>query len=732
MNTILAIDQGTHASRALLFDQNGNTLKSAVKPVAISRKNNGVVEQDATEILESVNEVIHRVLDNNSVQVNIAALTTQRSTLVAWDSRTGNPLAPAISWQDRRCARLLEDLKPQASKIHRITGLPLSPHYLGGKINWLLKHNQAVINARQHQCLLMGSLSSFLCFHLLENQPFIIDHSNAARSLLFDLTCLGWNQELLQLFNIPETILPECVPTLYNYGKIKDYEIPLACVCGDQNSAIYANGNHTSEDIFINIGTGAFILQPQNKHVKHHPRLLTGIARSHLDQANYLLEGTVNGAGSSLSTLQKTWPEQDLIQSLPVWLNEISNPPLYLNGTGGLGSPWWVKQLDNQFIPECNTIEEQAVSVVESIVFMLIHNHQLLNTSNTKAIHVSGGLSRLDGICQKIADLARLPVIRCDNKEASARGAAWLVAHPDSPWITTQPPEKFTPACNPTLEQRYQKYTVTLLKILGENASWYQDDCLKLTSNTITPEIVAHRGYQKHYPENTIESVVAAIKAGANCIEIDIQLCKDNTPMVFHDESLFRTTGLNGSIFDYTSDELLKLDANEKDRLGSAYSGISIPTLDSLINVIKQHKDIHFFIEIKQQTLDRFGISEVMNRIIRMINPYSNNCTIISFDKDCLHFVKQNSHIPIGWVLHEYNQTYIKEAQQLNPEYLICNHKKLTHPRPAAGPWQWMLYEVNTIKLADKLYKAGVNYISTADVDTLTMMHKKQVSNETI
>jgi len=732
MNTILAIDQGTHASRALLFDQYGNILKSSKQPLPIFRKKHGVVEQDAMQILGSVQDVINNVLTHTDKQRVTAALATQRSTLVAWNSHTGKPLAPAISWQDHRCSKELDDLKVHQTRIHQITGLPLSPHYLAGKIRWLLKHHEAVINARHSDNLMVGSLSSFLCFHLLEKQPFIIDHSNAARSLLFDIEQLDWSTELLQLFDIPRSILPECVPVLSAFGQLREHNIPLGCVCGDQNAVIHANGEPRVEDITINIGTGAFILQPQGHRAQHHDRLVTSIADSSLSHTHYLLEGTVNGAGSALSELQKKCSHVNLLTELPRWLSETDEPPIILNTTAGIGSPWWMNQLDNRHLHTCKDLTLQSVALVESIVFMLQHNLQLMKTSVTRSIHISGGLSQLDGLCQKIADLSKYPVIRFEENEATATGAAWLVTLADKKWLTTKPAVKFTPACNPTLEQRYKKYTDALLAALGKNADWYQDNSLHLTQRPAAPAIVAHRGYQKHYPENTLESVMAAIKAGTHCVEVDIQFSQDNIPVVFHDESLVRTTGIDGCIFDYTYEQLRKLDANEQSRLGKKFKHISIPTLNELLDIINRHQHIHFFIEIKQQTLDKFGTAVVMTKILTMLEPHAEHCTIISFNIDCLEFIKQSSSLSIGWVLRQYDQEHFNRARQLQPDYLICNHEKLQHTRPEAGPWQWMLYEVNTAKLADKLFKSGVNYISTADVSALIPACKTRGNHETI
>src|SRR3972149_7303569 len=180
MPAILAIDQGTHASRAVVFDGEGNILASAVQAIHLDQIDSTRVEQDALEILQSVRSVMNEVLSKTSIPVGRAALATQRSPLVAWDSETGEPLAPAISWLDRRAAGLLQRYREHAPTIHRITGLPLSPHYLAGKIKWLLEQDRAVREALQEGRLRMGPLAAFLCSRLLDGQHPVVDPSKAS------------------------------------------------------------------------------------------------------------------------------------------------------------------------------------------------------------------------------------------------------------------------------------------------------------------------------------------------------------------------------------------------------------------------------------------------------------------------------------------------------------------------------------------------------------------------
>jgi len=466
---ILVIDQGTHASRALLFDGEGRLQGQNRCPVELHRHSDIIVEQDAADILHSVRTVLAKALAQAPGPVRAAALTTQRSTLVAWDGESGRPLAPAISWQDRRSHDLLARLAGHEEEIHRISGLPLSPHYLAGKMRWLLEDNPRVVSARRTGRLRMGPLASFLAFHLLREKPVIADHSNAARSLLFDLQVRQWSHRLLHLFAIPEQVLPACRPTLDAHGLLKDGDIPLTCMCGDQNAAIYAQGEPESSTVYINIGSGAFVLRLTGPQIKRHPHMLAGIASSSTEGAQYLLEGTVNGAGAALSSL---FPDHAaVLRTLPQWLEDVVSPPVFLNAIGGLGSPWWREGFDSAFVPDGGSQAGKAVAVIESIVFMLQHNlQQLANVSDAppSQLLVSGGLSQMAGLCQRLADLSGVRVIRHVMPEATATGAAWLAAGRPADWHFPAIERIFEPVDNPPLQRRYDMFTDELSRRLGQ------------------------------------------------------------------------------------------------------------------------------------------------------------------------------------------------------------------------------------------------------------------------
>jgi glycerol kinase len=457
MDCILAIDQGSHASRALLFDADGGVIARHEAVVDQFEPHPGWVELAPEQVLETVRTVIGEVLPKASGPVRCAGLAVQRSTLVAWDRDSGRALAPALSWQDTRCRDLLRAFAPHERRIHGVTGLPVSPHYLAGKMRWLLDHHEAVARAHAKGALVMGPLASYLAWHLLEGHPLIADHSNAARSLLFDLGRLQWSPDLAALFRIDPDLLPACVPTLADHGVLAGTAIPLTCLCGDQNAAIHAGGEPPEDQALLNLGTGAFLLRDAGERPPAPDHLIGGIAWSTAGARRYLLEGTVNGVGSAIRWLQQQ-TDTDILGGLPGWLREIRDAPLFVNSIGGLGSPYWRQDVEARFIPATQSAARRAVAVIDSIAFLVRRNLEEMHPDSLRAIQVSGGLSRLDGLCQRISDLAGLPVRRHEDPEATARGVAWLAANRPAHWRRSSPGSTFCPVNNVRLKQRYGEF----------------------------------------------------------------------------------------------------------------------------------------------------------------------------------------------------------------------------------------------------------------------------------
>ncbi len=385
MDHVLAIDQGTHASRALLFDGQGRQVAAHQAPVALRRSRAGCAEQDAEEIVASLRTVVARVIGALPAarrdHICACGLACQRSTVLAWRA-DGAPLSAAIGWQDTRGAPLVEALRPHAAAIRARSGLPLSAYYGASKLHWLQRR------LGDEPRLRLGPLVSFL-LDRLGDAGHVVDHSNAQRMQLLDVERLDWSPQLAAWFGVGLDGLPACRPVLNDYGVLAGYDIPLTAVCGDQNAAWHGSGAAAGGCALVNLG---------------------------------------------------------------------------------LGSPWWHHGGTPSFHLDDarHGCAERAVAVVESIVFLLQCNLQhMARYSTITRLRVSGGLSRLDGLCRKLADLSGLPVTRCEAREASARGVAWLAAGRPDGWRLAEYPAHFEPQADAALRARYRRF-VDLIRQLTE------------------------------------------------------------------------------------------------------------------------------------------------------------------------------------------------------------------------------------------------------------------------
>lgn len=464
---ILAIDQGTHATRAMAFDPQGRAVAQAHRPVGLQRLSHSNVEQSPDDILDSMQAVVAEVLDAPAVaghRLQAAGLATQRSSVLAWERAGGTPLSPVLSWQDTRTADRMAQLAPRAATIMQATGLRLSPHYGAGKLQWLLQQLPAVASAQAAGTLTLGPLASYLLHHLTDSPAEQVDHANASRTLLWNLGTRDWDPQLLELFAIPRETLPDCRPICTAYGNTVNGGIPVTAVNGDQTAALYAQGRPPAGTVMVNIGTGAFVLLPVQHPLNRPAGLLGGISWSNEQAASYYLEGTVNGAGAALQWASRQFSLAGLEQELPGWLEQIPEPTLFLNTVGGLGSPWWRTGPTARFLDATVQAPEAMVAVVESIIFLLQVNIAALCTLDRSVgtIRISGGLANLDGLCQKLANLAGLVVQRPKQVEATARGIAWQAAGCPADWPPSGSDTTFTPQPDSGLQARYTAFREAL------------------------------------------------------------------------------------------------------------------------------------------------------------------------------------------------------------------------------------------------------------------------------
>lgn len=470
----LALDQGGHSSRAMVFAADGSLITSARSSVTTEFPHPGWAEQDARTLTASLQNVlgqIQRALGPRWRQVCSAGLATQRSNIVCWDTQDGTALSPAISWQDRRAQSWLDGLNLSADSLRARTGLYVSSHYGASKIRWCLDHLPAVQQASRSGRLACGPLASYLIHNLCREHPALIDPANAARTLLWNLAARDWDAELLALFGVASALLPRSVPTCYDYGTLIGYGagLPLRVLTGDQSAAIYANGRPRRDTLYINLGTGAFLQRPLTAVCTPPNGLLTGIVYADAVRADYVFEATVNGAGSALDWARDQLGIQDIEAQLETWLQREGETPLFLNGIAGLGSPWWRAQFVSRFIGDGEPWV-QAVAVAESMLFLIAENLQRLQDDEpVQRIQLSGGLAQLNGLCQRLADITGLTILRSRQIEATARGVAWLLADAEGLGWADEVADAFTPQSNPGCRLRLERWRDEMQKALDED-----------------------------------------------------------------------------------------------------------------------------------------------------------------------------------------------------------------------------------------------------------------------
>jgi glycerol kinase len=477
MQALLALDQGSHASRACIYDAAGTLCAAHTVPVATRHLDAQRVEQNAEELLASLQSAASTAFDaaralHPALQLRVAGLAVQRSTIVCC-TRAGKPLSPALSWLDRRHAEWLRSLTPFEPRIRELTGLPLSPHYGASKLRWCVDNLPAVSAAAQRDDLLTAPLAAFLALRLTGSTAHV-DPANASRTLLMNTGLLDWSDELLQLFALQRSWLPQCAHTRADYGALKvgGNTVPLRALTGDQSAMPFANGALDNDTLYINLGTGAFIQRTLAVRPTQPAPLLGSVLYGDAAGALYTLEGTVNGAGSAVSWFcaNEGLQEQTLWNALET-LDDQAPLPVFLNGVGGLGSPWWQAQLLPCFIGTGDVLARFA-AVIESIAFMIAINAEVIAQQAVPArtLLLAGGMSRSAWLCRRLAALVQLPVTVLEA-EASARGVAALAA-PEwaAHWPTVVHARYHAPPSLPALRARFLAFQEQLAAAVRDSA----------------------------------------------------------------------------------------------------------------------------------------------------------------------------------------------------------------------------------------------------------------------
>jgi glycerol kinase len=467
----VAIDQGGHATRASAWSATGTLEGAALVTIATQRNALGHVEHDPEELVGSVETALAELARIVEPQRwSAAGLAVQRSSLVCWNAADGRALSPVISWQDTRGAAWLRGLSRRARDVQRLTGLTLSPHYGASKLRWCLDHLPEVRAAAAQSRLAAGPLAAFLLHRLLEERPFLADAATAARTLLWSPFERAWSAELLELFGIPRDVLPQSTGTSQAFGTLAfgGLRVPVVVCTGDQSVVPYAAGPLDFDAAYVNLGTGAFVLRPTTEAL-HAPPLLTSLIRADDEHADFVLEGSVNGAGAALAWLEHhQGAAADRLLAL-LGNAELADEgaPFFLNGVAGLASPFWVPDFETRFVGDGSDLQ-QCRAVLESVAFLIKANLDEMDRHRPAAgrLVASGGLAENRLLCRMLATLSASPVDRGSNLEATSRGLAYQVAGMP-PGFTAPPVERIEPEPDQRLLARYLKWLALMREAAG-------------------------------------------------------------------------------------------------------------------------------------------------------------------------------------------------------------------------------------------------------------------------
>ncbi|HEY8009840.1 MAG TPA: glycerol kinase GlpK [Rudaea sp.] len=440
---ILAIDQGTTSSRALVFDHDGQIVASAQREFAQHFPQPGWVEHDALEIWTSVQTVVAEALASEHMpgrRVAAIGITNQRETTVVWDRQTGKPIHNAIVWQSRQtrdiCDRLIA--AGHDALVRERTGLLIDAYFSATKVQWIFDRVDGARAKAQRGELLFGTIDSWLIWNLTDGKVHVTDYSNASRTMLYDIHAQRWDEELLALFEVPAAMLPEVRASSEIYGHtsllIAGEAVPLAGIAGDQQAALFGQACFSPGMAKNTYGTGCFMLMHTgDKAVKSANGLLTTIAWGLDGKVEYALEGSIFVAGSVVQWLRDglgiiaTAAEADACAS-----RLMSNDGVYLvPAFVGLGAPYWRSDVRGAiFGLTRGTRREQLVrAALESMAYQtrdVLAAMQADAGIELKTLRVDGGASANDFLAQFQADILGVPVKRARQTETTALGAAYL------------------------------------------------------------------------------------------------------------------------------------------------------------------------------------------------------------------------------------------------------------------------------------------------------------------
>jgi glycerol kinase len=447
MTAVLAIDAGTTGVRTRAVFDDGRESVSSYREFTQHFPRPGWVEHDATEIWQAVVATLADVASRVNDTVAAIGITNQRETVVAWDRRTGTPLARAIVWQDRRTADVCSALLPRLADVRRATGLVLDPYFSGTKAAWLLANNE--MPAEEN--IAIGTIDAWLVWNLTAGREFATDPSNASRTMLFDIRSMAWSRDMCDMLGVPMGTLPEVRPSSGRFGVTSSVAgvpdgIPISGIAGDQQAALFGQGCITPGTAKNTYGTGSFVLLNVGpKCPEPTEGMLTTVAWDIGAGPVYALEGSIFVTGAAVQWLRDGLgiiPESSAVGPLAASVPDTGGVYVVPAFTG-LGSPWWDPHARGTIvgITRGTTKAHIARAVVEAMVFQTRDAIDAMTSAagvTLAELRVDGGASVMDMMLQHQADELGVPVLRPVDHETTALGAAYLAGIAEGVWESAE------------------------------------------------------------------------------------------------------------------------------------------------------------------------------------------------------------------------------------------------------------------------------------------------------
>jgi glycerol kinase len=447
---VLAIDQGTTGTRAVVYDAAGQVRGTAARELTQHYPRPGWVEHDAEEIWQSVAEVVPRALADARVEArDLAAvgLTNQRETCVVWERAGGRPVARALVWQDRRTTDFCRQHRADEPWLAERTGLVLDPYFSATKLNWLLEQDAALRRRAEAGDLAFGTIDSFLIWRLTSGRLHATDVTNASRTLLLNLRSGAWDDELCRYFRVPGALLPEVRPSAGDFGVTAGLGflpdgLPIAGVAGDQQAALFGQCAFAAGEAKCTYGTGAFfLLHTGAAPTRSGHGLLSTVAATLDGRLQYALEGSVFIAGAAVQWLRdglKLFDAAPAVENLAVQ-SDPEQPVLFVPAFVGLGAPHWVPEARGVLfgLTRGTTAAELSRAALEGVAYQVADLMEAAAGDSGKSmesLRVDGGMSRNAWFLQAQADVLGLPVLQAPQTESTALGAAFLAGLKAGVW----------------------------------------------------------------------------------------------------------------------------------------------------------------------------------------------------------------------------------------------------------------------------------------------------------